>query len=70
MYYDYAELREKALSPNATQKDLEALADWLMQYDASAWNGEYYDIDNGTRLFPLYTETEPDEWTVTGYEIR
>lgn len=70
MYYDYAELREKALSPNATQKDLEALADWLMQHDSSAWNGEYYDIDDGKRLFPIYTETEPDEWTVTGYEIR
>lgn len=69
-YYDYDELREKALSADATQQDLENMARWFNNYDISAWNGEYYDMGNGKRLFPICAETEPDEWEITGYEIK
>ena len=68
--YDYAELRAAALAPSATVEDLRALADWLEQYDSSAWNGEYYDLDEGKRLFPVYDETSTDEWKIVGYEVR
>lgn len=69
MKYNYEELRAAAIAPDATAKDLEALADWFQEYDTNAWNGEYYDAD-GYRLYPVYKETEPDEYEVSGWELR
>lgn len=54
--YVYAELREKAMSADATPEDRIALCDWFDRYDPADWNGEYYNIDNGFILVPIYKE--------------
>ena len=49
--YDYQELREKAIE-NPTFENLEALADWLRNYDMNSWNGEFWNIDDGQKSAP------------------
>ena len=66
--YSYAELRQ-AVEADPTPENVAALGEWLEKYDPRSWNGEYYSAD-GLRIFPIYTETEPDEYEITGYEIR
>lgn len=72
--YSYQELRAAALSPDATQDDLNALGEWFEMYGHSApdaWNGEYWDVDDGNRLFPIYSEpTEDGDFDIIGYELR
>ena len=54
--YDYQELREKAIE-NPTFENLEALADWLRNYD-------------GQRLYPVYgDEDENGCFPIVNYEI-
>lgn len=36
--YDYQELKEKALSTDATQEDINNLGEWFEWYDNSYWN--------------------------------
>lgn len=72
-YYDYKDLREAAISPAATQDDINALGRWFEHNGQDFWNGEHYDADNGYRLFPVYKEVgEPgdDVWEISGYEFR
>lgn len=57
--YDYRELREKALAPNATFEDKANLACWFDNYDPYEWNGECYDLGDGIAMRPVYGE--PDE---------
>ena len=67
--YDYQELREKAIE-NPTFENLEALADWLSNYDMNSWNGEFWDIDDGQRLYPIYgDEDENGYFPIVNYEI-
>ena len=67
--YDYQELREKAIE-NPTFENLEALADWLRNYDGNSWNGEFWDIDDGQRLYPIYgDEDENGCFPIVNYEI-
>ena len=72
--YSYQELREAALSPAATQENINALGEWFERYgheNPDFWNGEYWDADDGMRLFPVYTD--PDEYgdsDIIGYEFR
>lgn len=68
--YAYAELREKALAPTATKEDRLNLLDWFDRYDIADWNGEYYDLDDGLRLFPICEETEDGDFVVVDAEIR
>ena len=63
-YYDYEELRAKAL--NGKQEDIDALGEWLEQHGEKYWNGEYYDAD-GLRVYPVYNELDEDEYELTGY---
>lgn len=51
--YDYDELKNKALAPDATKADRLNLLDWFQNYGTMYWNGEYYDLDNGLRLYPI-----------------
>lgn len=44
----------------------ERLADWLDRYDPSSWNGESYDLGDGSRLYPIYD----DESDIIGWEER
>lgn len=71
--YDYLELREKALAPDATQEDIKALAEWCIQ-NWQFWNGEFYDISadgepsGSLGLYPIYDEKEDEG--IIGWEIR
>ena len=62
-YYDYNELKNKAISGNF--EDKQELANWLDNYYPSAWNGEYYQVD-GLRMRPVYS----DDLEIVDYEIN
>lgn len=74
--YDYKELKERALSPSATQEDINALGEWFKRYGARYWNGEVYDIENGISIRPIYEPEETDDdgevlsWVTVGYELH
>ena len=68
--YDYEELRAAAVSPDATQIDINTLGEWFQTYDMNSWNGEYFDMDDGLRLYPVEEEFLPDQFRVIRYEIR
>lgn len=67
-YYDYKNLYTTALSTK-NPEDLENLAEWLYQYGNSYWNGEYWNLGNGDRLFPIYKELDDGEYEIVGYEL-
>ena len=60
MYYTYQELREAAMSESATAADRIRLFNWFENEDMADWNGEYFDMDDGLRLYPVY-DFEYDE---------
>lgn len=73
--YSYNEVREAALSKTATAEDRIALYEWMENYAMREWNGEYFDIDNGLQLFPVYEEKldedgEIEELILVDAEIR
>lgn len=57
--YGYKEYRKNAIK-NPTQENLKILANWLLLYGDSYWNGETWDIENGLRLRPHYNEKLED----------
>lgn len=67
--YDYRELREKALAPDATFLDKANLACWLENYEPYAWNGECYDLDGGITMRPVYEQDESGDYAIVDYEI-
>lgn len=68
--YDYKELREKALAPNATFEGKANLASWIDNYDPYAWNGESYDLDGGITMRPVYGEPDADgSYPIIDYKI-
>lgn len=68
--YDYEELKEKVLSAEATQEDINNLGEWFEQYGDRYWNGEYYSVENGIHLYRIEEEVDEDEWEIKGYELR
>ena len=70
MTYDYEELKNKALSTDATQDDINALGEWFEQYGDRYWNGEYFSVENGIRLYRIEKEVDEDEFEITGYELK
>lgn len=69
--YEYAELRAAALAPEATKEDRLALLEWFDRYDTADWNGEYYDMGDGYRLYPVCElDEENDQYDVVDAEIR
>jgi len=50
-YYDYNELRQRAIDGDAN--DVDALGEWMENYGRRYWNGEYYDLGDGLRLYPF-----------------
>lgn len=50
--YAYEDLRNAVKVENTTKNRL-SLLKWCELYD-DTWNGEYYKLDNGTRIFPIY----------------
>lgn len=69
MYYNYAELREKALSADATAEDRIALFKWMEEYDMREWNGECFDIDDGKDLYPVYDITYDEDGEIVDCEL-
>lgn len=72
-YYDYEELREKAL--NGTQDDINNLGEWFEQHGERYWNGEFYDVGEGLRLYPIQEDHLDEDGeliysTTTGYELN
>lgn len=71
--YDYQELKQKALSAEAAQEDINNLGEWFEQYGDRYWNGEYYSVDNN-RLYPIYRRIDDDEleeqYEIVRYEIK
>ena len=53
-YYNYKALVEKATATGATRDDRLALLDWFDQYGIDYWEGRYYKMDDGLRLYPIY----------------
>ena len=68
--YEFEELAAKAMAFGASQEDINKLGEWFSNYGADFWNGESYDIDGSHRLFPVYKETEEEEFEIVGYEVR
>ena len=67
--YEYTELREKALSAEATTEDRLALYNWMEQYAMSEWNGECFNIDDGLSLYPVYNITYDDNDEIDEIEL-
>ena len=71
--YDYEELKEKVLSAEATQEDINNFGEWFEQYGDRYWNGEYYSVDDN-RLYPIYRRIDDDgleeQYEIVGYEIK
>lgn len=68
--YDYRELREKALAPDATFEAKANLAFWFDNYDPYEFNGESYDLGDGIAMRPVYGEPdENDDCQIVDYEI-
>lgn len=68
--YGYEELAEQALRFDATQEDLDHLAQWFETFGMRFWNGECYEIDNSHYLYYIYEEDENGDFKTVGYEIR
>jgi hypothetical protein len=68
--YDYEDLKSKALAADAAPEDLSALGEWFELYGDRYWNGEYFRVEGGHRLYPIYEEVEEDEFEIKGYELR
>ena len=46
------------------------MGEWFEQYGDEYWNGEYYNADDGIRVYPIVKEVDEDEYETVGYEIR
>lgn len=69
--YNYEELYAAAVAPDATMDDIDALGEWFSRYGDSYWRGEYYELDHGYRLYPVYEgDIENDQYDIVGWEIR
>lgn len=64
--FDFDVLRDMALSPAATQKDLDRLAEWFQKFDDQEWTGECYIVDReeGIDLYPVYIKIDEDQYDV------
>ena len=68
--YSYEELRDKALSRDASRIDVDTLGAWFEEYGDCYWNGECYNAD-GMNLFPIYKhDEESDQYEITGYVFK
>lgn len=68
--YEYNELRKKAIAPSSTKEERLALYHWMENYAMTEWNGEYFDIDEGYRLYPVWAEDEEGELDIVDAEVR
>lgn len=69
MYYTYQELREAAMSDTATADDRIRLYNWFENDDMADWNGEYFDLDDGLRLYPVYEYEYDDDGEIESVKL-
>lgn len=71
-YYDYKNLRDKAVEFDATQEDVDALGEWFELYGERYWSGEYYEVEGDHNLFRKMVLADPEtgDYEVVGYEFR
>lgn len=68
--YEYEKLFNAAISENASAADRIALLDWLdLDSRGNGWNGEFYEIENGLRIRPVWKEITEDEYELIDCEI-
>lgn len=67
-YYDYNELKTRAI--NGDKNAVNELGEWFRNYGDMYWNGEYYDADDGFRLYPIYEKADEDEFELRGYGVK
>lgn len=66
--YSYEELREKALSTDATPEDVRRFGEWFEQYGRQYWNGECYNAGEDNNLYPIYRwDNDLDQGEIIGY---
>lgn len=66
-YYDYKELREQAIN-NPTDENLDSLGSWCEQFGDDSWNGEYFDLEDGHKLYRIEKQAE-DANEIIGYSL-
>lgn len=68
--YNYKELEAAALNTRS-EEDIAALAEWFETYSGyKFWNGECHKVNDRYSLYPVYDQTEDDEFIITGWELR
>jgi hypothetical protein len=67
-YYDYNELRTRAI--NGDQNAVNELGVWFDIFGKIYWNGQYYDVHDGYRLYPIYEEVYVEQYELKGWELR
>lgn len=68
--YRYEEIANEAIA-DPTDENLERLWNWFEAFGQERyWNGESYEVKDGIRLYPIYTEVRVDEYEIIGYELR
>ena len=65
----YQELRTRAISRDTDAEKRLDFFYWMEQNDTADWNGEYFEIDNGLRMYPVY-KTRDDEFELIDVEIK
>ena len=71
-YNDYM----NAVKENPTEKNLAKLGEWFEEYGQRFWNGETYDLEDGSRLRPVQIPDVIDDdgtvlqWRVVSWELE
>ena len=72
--YDFKKLL-KAAKENPSEESLMTLGEWLEEYGQICWNGESYDLGDGSRLRPIKVPDVIDDdgtvlqWRVDSWEM-
>ena len=73
--YDFQKLL-KAAKENPSEERLMALGEWLEEFGLDFWNGESYDLGDGSRLRPVQVPDVIDDdgtvlqWRVDAWELE
>ena len=80
-YYNYNELKQKALKKNASQEDVNALGRWFEAHGHQYWNGKAFLVEKDLFLKPVYKPVydndakelseslKPVQQTIIGFEF-
>lgn len=66
----YPILLKKATKRNATRDDRLDLLAWFETYGDRYWNGEYYELEDGKKLYPVYRVIDDETFELIDAEVR